>query len=62
VKPDAALFAMAEQRFGLVPAQTVFVDDHPRNVEAAQARGWHAVLATDAGAIQRGLAAHGLLG
>ncbi|MEF7616447.1 HAD family phosphatase [Aquincola sp. MAHUQ-54] len=61
IKPDAALFALAEERFGLVPGRTVFVDDHPRNVEAARERGWHAVLATDAQAIEQGLAAHGLL-
>ena len=35
-KPDDAIFELARERFGLVPAQTVFLDDHPKNVEAAR--------------------------
>lgn len=62
IKPDAAIFALAEQRFGLVPERTVFIDDHPKNVEAARARGWQAVLATQHEAIHTGLDELGLLG
>ncbi|URI10674.1 HAD family phosphatase [Aquincola tertiaricarbonis] len=62
IKPDAAIFALAEQRFGLVPERTVFIDDHPKNVEAARARGWQAVLATQHAAIHQGLDELGLLG
>jgi HAD superfamily hydrolase (TIGR01509 family) len=43
MKPAPAIYAEAERRFGLAPAQTVFVDDRPSNVAAAQARGWRAV-------------------
>ena len=43
MKPAPAIYAHAEQRFALVPERTVFVDDRPDNVAAAQARGWHAL-------------------
>ncbi len=48
MKPNAAIFELAEQRFGLVPADTLFIDDHAGNVEAARARGWQAVRFVDA--------------
>jgi putative hydrolase of the HAD superfamily len=59
-KPEAVLFALAEQRFGLVPAQTLFFDDHLANVEAARARGWHAVQVTGPDAVAEGLRQHRL--
>jgi putative hydrolase of the HAD superfamily len=43
MKPQAAIFDLAQQRFGLEPAQTVFIDDHAGNVAAAQALGWQAI-------------------
>lgn len=43
-KPDAAFYRCAEQRFGLRPDTTVFVDDLPENVQGARACGWHAIL------------------
>lgn len=61
IKPEAAIFALAETTFGLEPARTVFIDDHPKNVEAARARGWQAVLATNGPAIAQGLRELGLL-
>lgn len=48
VKPHAAIFELAEQRFGLQPADTVFIDDHAGNVQAARARGWQALQFVDA--------------
>ena len=42
-KPDPAIYAHAELVLGLVPAQTVFLDDHWPNVQAANARGWQGV-------------------
>lgn len=44
MKPDTAIYAQAEQKFALVPAMTVFVDDRPENIEAARARGWHGIV------------------
>ena len=46
VKPEPAIYAHAQQRFGLDPATTLFIDDHPENIEAAQRHGWQAFLFT----------------
>ena len=43
-KPDPAIFALAQQRFGGEPADTLFIDDHPENIEAARRHGWQARL------------------
>ncbi len=43
MKPGAAIFELAEQRFGLNPADTLFIDDHAGNVAAARQRGWQAL-------------------
>jgi 2-haloacid dehalogenase len=42
-KPDPAIFREFLARFGLTPAQTVFVDDWDRNVATATALGMIAV-------------------
>ena len=47
-KPNADIYRLAEQRFGLTPAGTVFFDDTARNVAGAQAVGWHAFRFSDA--------------
>jgi len=39
-KPDPAIYALAESALALVPAHTVFFDDHMPNVQAATERGW----------------------
>lgn len=43
IKPDPAIFALAQQRFGVPAAELVFLDDHPINIEAARAAGWRAL-------------------
>jgi putative hydrolase of the HAD superfamily len=48
IKPEPAIFELAVQRFGIDPADTVLIDDMPGNVEAARARGWHAIQFRDA--------------
>ncbi len=40
VKPDAAIYALALERFGLQPYEALFVDDRADNVAAAQANGF----------------------
>jgi HAD superfamily hydrolase (TIGR01509 family) len=40
LKPDPRIYSLAVERFGLVPGETVFVDDNAANVEAAIACGW----------------------
>ena len=49
IKPQPEIYRKAEQMFDLDPAATVFLDDLPRNVEAARVCGWHAIHHTDAG-------------
>jgi 2-haloacid dehalogenase len=44
MKPDPAIYAQAEHKFGLVPKTTVFIDDREENIEAARARGWHGIV------------------
>ena len=60
-KPDPAIFALLIDRYRLDPAATVFVDDSPRNVEAATAAGLQAVLFTGADDLRRDLSRLGLL-
>ena len=43
-KPEAAIFDLAVERFGLDRSRTVFVDDSPYNVEGAEQAGLRAVL------------------
>jgi epoxide hydrolase-like predicted phosphatase len=43
MKPDARIFQIALQSLGVQPAESVFVDDFPHNVEGARAVGMHAI-------------------
>lgn len=43
IKPDTAIYRLLQQRYGLVPQETVFFDDLLGNVQAARACGWHAL-------------------
>jgi 2-haloacid dehalogenase len=46
VKPDAAIYRLALDRFGLKAEEAVFVDDNAANVAGANALGIHALLFT----------------
>jgi len=59
-KPDPRIFALLVERYGLVPARTVFADDAPANVAAAARAGLDAVLFTSAAALRADLRARGL--
>ena len=59
-KPDERIFAIACERGDLDPAGTVFVDDSPVNVAAANAFGLTGVLFTDAAQLRDDLADLGL--
>jgi 2-haloacid dehalogenase len=61
VKPDAAIFELALERFGLPAQGTVFVDDSGPNVEAAAAVGLTARRFTDAETFRADLVELGLL-
>lgn len=43
IKPQREIYAVLCQRYGVVPDKAVFLDDSPRNVEAARAFGLRAV-------------------
>lgn len=47
MKPHEGIYVEAERRFGLEPPRTVFIDDRPENIVAAQARGWHGIVHSD---------------
>lgn len=43
IKPDLAIFQLANRQFGIEGQDTVFIDDSLPNIEAARAHGWRAV-------------------
>jgi putative hydrolase of the HAD superfamily len=45
-KPDPRIYAIAAERLGVPPAEIVFLDDLPENIDAARAFGMQAVLFT----------------
>jgi len=47
MKPDPGIYALAETRCGLSPGHTVFIDDLPQNIAAAEARGWQGIVHQD---------------
>jgi 2-haloacid dehalogenase len=55
IKPEAAIYAIHAERFDLDPPATLFIDDSEKNVAAANAAGWQAVLFRDAGELRRKL-------
>lgn len=61
-KPDPAIFELALSRFGLPAATTVFIDDSPANVAAAQSAGLRSLRFTDAATLRNDLSALGLVG
>jgi len=61
-KPDPALFRVLVERHDVVPEETVYVDDAPRNVEVAASMGFRAHLFTDAETLRSYLVGEGLLG
>jgi FMN phosphatase YigB (HAD superfamily) len=60
-KPDARIFEILCARAGVAPADCLFIDDGPHNVEGARAVGMDAVRFTGPPALERDLAARGLL-
>ena len=62
VKPDAAIYRLAIERFGLVAARTVFIDDNEANVVGAALVGLIALHFIDEPTLRRQLVDLGLLG
>ncbi|WP_295639309.1 HAD family phosphatase [Novosphingobium sp.] len=61
VKPDPAIYALAQGRFGHDPARMLFIDDSLPNVLSARACGWNAHHFHDAETLETELLAWGLL-
>lgn len=60
-KPDPAIYALAQARFGRAPGSMLFIDDSPVNVESARACGWHAHHFVGAAGLRDELMERGLL-
>ena len=60
-KPDPAIFALAQGRFGKPAEAMLFIDDNRANVEAAAACGWQVHHFTQASALEADLASRGLI-
>jgi FMN phosphatase YigB (HAD superfamily) len=58
VKPDPEIFHHLAKRYGLIPAETVFIDDHLPNIESAGRLGFHTIHFADAEQCRRELDRH----
>ncbi|HEX2561074.1 HAD family phosphatase [Phenylobacterium sp.] len=61
IKPDPAIFRLACERFGHAPQDVLFIDDGPRNIEAARTLGFDVHHFTDPAQLRPALEARGLL-
>ena len=61
VKPDAAIYRLALDRFRLAAEEAVFIDDNETNVAGAAAVGLHALHFIDEPTLRRQLSGLGLL-
>jgi FMN phosphatase YigB (HAD superfamily) len=61
MKPDAAIFRLACERFGYAPQDLLFVDDGAKNIAAARAEGFDVHHFADPAALRPALEARGLL-
>ena len=61
LKPSPEIFALLRDRYGLVPHETLFVDDLELNVRGARAAGFLAHRFVDAATLAAALREHGLL-
>ena len=55
-KPDKAIFELAREQFDVIPDSTLFIDDVPKNVEAAKAIGFQTVIFASPEGLRRDLA------
>ena len=61
VKPDPAIYALAERRFGHAAGDMLFIDDNEANIASAKACGWQTHLFSNAERLREDLAARELL-
>jgi putative hydrolase of the HAD superfamily len=55
MKPDPAIYQLAVEQTGFAPEESIFIDDTPRNIEAAQAAGLHGIVFQNAAQAKAGL-------
>jgi FMN phosphatase YigB (HAD superfamily) len=55
IKPDPQIFEHITKLYRLVPSDTVFIDDNPPNIEAADRHGFRTILFTGANQCARDL-------
>ncbi|MEN9718441.1 MAG: hypothetical protein RIQ99_1319 [Pseudomonadota bacterium] len=60
-KPDPAIYALAQHRFGHAPHAMLFIDDNAANIAAARACGWQVHHFQDAAALRTDLLTRGLI-
>ena len=58
VKPDPEIYRVLFRRNGLAPETCLFIDDSPKNVDAAEAVGMKAIRFTSPAALRKALADH----
>ena len=61
VKPDAAIYRLLLERYGLRAEECLFIDDVERNIQGARAVGMQAVLFTNPEQLALDLRHYGLL-
>jgi 2-haloacid dehalogenase/putative hydrolase of the HAD superfamily len=61
IKPDARIYQIALERFGVEPADLIFIDDSPQNIAGAAAMGFDTHLFDDPSTLLPALQARGLL-
>ena len=54
-KPDPAIYRLLLSRYGLIPQESVFIDDLPVNVEAARALGIRGIVFQSTEQVEREL-------
>jgi len=59
IKPEASIYQLLQSRYQLAPAQTLFIDDMPVNVQAARACGWTGIHFESAAQLATELRLHG---
>jgi putative hydrolase of the HAD superfamily len=62
IKPEPAIYTLAQARFGARPEDLVFLDDHLPNVLAARELGWHALHFSDAATAEAAMRDAGWMG
>lgn len=58
IKPEPAIYKHLVEKTGIVPSESVFIDDLLKNIIAARESGLHAIQFTDASAVRAALRAY----